>query len=290
MNRRTLAPTCCLLSGLFAALTAPVTGQTVDYTVLPKSPEKEQARLAEARISFSEALEKAAIAGGGEVVSARVILNDDTLRYEVLVDSGGIAKRILIDGETGDALAPKFTLVLGVKKALEQFPGQVSEASLDLLADTPSIHVTVFSDGKRNDIQINALTGSILNNNISDGKLPGIETDNEMQKMDSGLQFIDMVEGDGEEPDGPTSLVKVHYTGYLVDGTKFGSSFDSGTPLNTPLNRVIKGWTEGVGSMKVGGKRKLIIPADLGYGEGGRPPRIPPNAVLIFDIELLQTD
>jgi len=85
----------------------------------------------------------------------------------------------------------------------------------------------------------------------------------------------------------PTDTVEVHYTGKLTDGTKFDSSVDRGQPASFPLNRVIKGWTEGVGMMRAGEKRLLLIPPDLGYGAGGSPPRIPPNAYLVFEVELL---
>ncbi len=104
----------------------------------------------------------------------------------------------------------------------------------------------------------------------------------------SGLKYFDLVAGDGPQPQGPTSTVTVHYTGWLEDGTKFDSSVDKGRPYTTPLSRVIDGWTEGVASMRVGGKRKLIIPAQLGYGEQGFGRLIPPGATLIFDIELLE--
>ena len=119
-------------------------------------------------------------------------------------------------------------------------------------------------------------------------RFPGVDTSNPLQRTDSGLMYIDVTEGTGETPPSDSTNVKVHYTGYLVDGTKFDSSVDRGMPATFPLNRVIKGWTEGVGSMKVGGKRKLIIPFDMAYGANGRPPSIPPRATLIFDVELLE--
>lgn len=108
----------------------------------------------------------------------------------------------------------------------------------------------------------------------------------------SGLQMIDTQAGTGAQPkQGQTAVV--HYTGYLNDngkkGKKFDSSVDRGQPFEFPVGagRVIKGWDEGVGSMKVGGKRTLIIPPQLGYGERGAGNVIPPNATLIFDVELL---
>ncbi len=106
---------------------------------------------------------------------------------------------------------------------------------------------------------------------------------------ETGLGIIDIETGTGETPE-TGKLVAVHYTGWLSDGTKFDSSLDRGTPFEFPLGlgQVIPGWDEGVATMKVGGKRRLIIPAELAYGEGGSPPTIPPNAELTFDIELLE--
>jgi FKBP-type peptidyl-prolyl cis-trans isomerase len=104
----------------------------------------------------------------------------------------------------------------------------------------------------------------------------------------SGLKYVDLVQGTGESPR-PGQKVTVHYTGTLEDGTKFDSSVDRGEPYTFAIGTgsVIRGWDEGIMTMKAGGKRKLIVPSQLGYGAEGRPPNIPPNATLIFDIELL---
>lgn len=106
-------------------------------------------------------------------------------------------------------------------------------------------------------------------------------------KTASGLWHVDVTQGKGPKPAGPSDKVKVHYTGWLTNGKKFDSSLDRGQPISFPLNGVIRGWTEGVGSMSVGSKRILVIPPDLGYGARGAPGAIPPNATLIFEVELL---
>ena len=94
--------------------------------------------------------------------------------------------------------------------------------------------------------------------------------------------------GKGASPKSGQTVV-VHYTGWLTNGTKFDSSKDRGEPFKFAIGqgRVIKGWDEGVASMKVGGVRRLVVPPDLGYGPEGSPPKIPGNATLVFDVELL---
>jgi peptidylprolyl isomerase len=104
-----------------------------------------------------------------------------------------------------------------------------------------------------------------------------------------GLKYYDIVEGDGESPE-EGQTVSVHYTGWLENGQQFDSSVDRGTPFSFALGTgsVIQGWDEGVATMKVGGKRQLVIPPELGYGETGSGGTIPPGATLIFDVELLE--
>ena len=105
----------------------------------------------------------------------------------------------------------------------------------------------------------------------------------------SGLRITNLVVGTGAEATSGQTVV-VHYRGTLEDGSQFDASYDRGTPFSFPLGagRVIKGWDEGVQGMKVGGKRKLVIPPDLGYGARGAGGVIPPNATLIFEVELLE--
>ena len=111
----------------------------------------------------------------------------------------------------------------------------------------------------------------------------------EATMTESGLQIIDVEVGTGAEAQAGQTVL-VHYTGWLADGTKFDSSVDRGQPFPFALGagQVIPGWDEGVAGMKVGGKRRLILPPDLAYGPAGRPPVIPPNAELTFDVELLE--
>ncbi|ABG50757.1 Peptidylprolyl isomerase [Trichodesmium erythraeum IMS101] len=139
------------------------------------------------------------------------------------------------------------------------------------------------------EIQEQVAEGTILNPTITMAENIMAQDDEKVTTTDSGLQYVDVVEGDGATPQRGQTVV-VHYTGTLEDGSKFDSSRDRNQPFQfkVGVGQVIKGWDEGVGSMKVGGRRKLIIPSDLGYGSRGAGGVIPPNATLIFDVELLR--
>ncbi len=105
----------------------------------------------------------------------------------------------------------------------------------------------------------------------------------------SGLRYVDIVQGNGPVPQSGQTVV-VHYTGWLMNGKKFDSSLDRNKPFQFVLGagQVIPGWEEGIKTMHVGGKRRLFIPYQLAYGEQGYPPVIPPKAMLVFDVQLLE--
>jgi hypothetical protein len=170
---------------------------------------------------------------------------------------------------------------IGVAEATVK--GKVKSAEVDPATKTTTLEV--FNATKCVSIVI-GVDGKVISRNEIP-RFPGAPVRGSWTETDSGLRYFDLKIGDGEQPAGPTTRVRVHYTGYLVDGTKFDSSVDRGKPADFALNRVIPGWTEGVGSMKVGGKRKLILPAKLGYGPRGQGP-IPGGATLIFDVELIE--
>lgn len=145
---------------------------------------------------------------------------------------------------------------------------------------------TLVAQGSASDLAGDLVTGSTTGGNaVTNPMADG----NNIVTTDSGLKYEVIAAGDGAEPK-PGDRVFVHYVGTLEDGTKFDSSRDRGRPFDFTIGQgqVIKGWDEGVGIMKVGDRRKLIIPPELGYGARGAGGVIPPNATLIFDVELLR--
>ncbi|MEY2714242.1 MAG: peptidyl-prolyl cis-trans isomerase, FKBP-type [Planctomycetota bacterium] len=273
-----------ILAALFG-LTMSMTAPQNDFTSIPPDPAEVEQSLSAAKVSLGQAVASAEKAANGTAIDARAVLAGD-LRYEITVGAGGIARKVIVDASTGAVSAPLLTIQSAMDIANKKHQGVVRSASFDFTAEPAVAKVMVYGSGKAFEVVVNANDGSIVSD-TEKPRFPGMPFKGELTSTPSGLQYIDLVEGTGAMPSGPQAMVKVHYTGYFTDGNKFDSSVDRGQPAQFSLGGVIPGWTEGVGSMKVGGKRKLVIPYQLGYGERGRGP-IPPKATLIFDVELIE--
>ena len=240
------------------------------------------------------------------VSESKLITTDSGLQYyDIIVGDGDAAEggslifnhfTIWVQGETEDLYVGSsegsqpisFEIGLGDKV----FPGWEEGATgmkvggKRLLIIPPELGLGEMGGG---DIPPNAVL--ILEIELMDVSEPvkmTVVDEADLTTTESGLQYYDLVDGVGESPEAG-QMVVVHYTGWLVDGTKFDSSLDRGEPFTFQLGtgNVILGWDEGVATMKVGGVRHLVIPPDLAYGETGSGATIPPGATLIFEVELL---
>jgi hypothetical protein len=184
--------------------------------------------------------------------------------------------------------ASELTLQSAIDIAEKESGGRATAAELDLSMGAPRVRVDVYNTEEHRSIIVGS-DGGVISNNVVP-RFPGVPVSGDWTETGTGLKYYDIVVGEGAQPTSSRATVSVHYTGWLLDGTQFDSSVDRGQPASFPLNGVISGWTEGVATMKVGGKRKLVIPYPLAYGAAGRAPMIPPRATLVFDIELLSTN
>ncbi|MES2792152.1 MAG: family 16 glycoside hydrolase [Planctomycetota bacterium] len=240
-------------------------------------------------------------AGGNSGVGIRVPAEGN-------VHSAGMEIQLLDDDAPGhkDLKAAQYTGSIyyqaPAKRGASKAPGEWNKFEITCAGHHVKI---VLNDQVINDVQLNEFTkaespkdytpladrpqlGSIaLQSHGSRVDFRNIEVAELTKESETGLQHYDIKVGEGEVVP-KTATVKVHYTGWLTNGKKFDSSRDRGEPIEFALNQVIPGWTEGVAGMKVGGRRKLVIPSKLGYGPRGAGGVIPPNATLVFDVEVLE--
>jgi len=186
-----------------------------------------------------------------------------------------------------DSLAKQPTSLTRACELAEKAAGGLANLARVLPGEPALARIEVYTASEHRTLEVRLADGTIASDKPVP-RFPGVEVKGEPKTTPSGLQYWELREGNGETPSSPSTVVRVHYTGWLNDGTEFDSSRKKGAPLERACNRLMAGWTEALLTMKVGGQRKLIVPPSLAYGKQGYPGAIPPNATLIFDMELVE--
>ena len=159
-------------------------------------------------------------------------------------------------------------------------------AEAKLTDEEINTEMSAFQERRQAEAEVERVAQAKSNLEAGRAYMEEMSANEDVQTTESGLQYIVMEPGEGDNPVAADS-VEVHYEGRLIDGSVFDSSIERGQTVTFGLTQVIPGWTEGLQLMKPGGKFKLIIPPELGYGEGGAGQMIGPNATLVFDVELI---
>lgn len=184
------------------------------------------------------------------------------------------------------ALLAPVDLAAAQRLAIETSGGRVAEARF-VGGEEPACEVRVYTEERQLLLRTDPAGTRVLSQEEV-ARIPGWPMEGDWIELPSGLKYYDVEVGDGTEPRNSVVLVTTEYAGYLVDGTCFQSTADLGRPMVSPLSGGIPGWKEGLLSMKTGGRRKLLIPPELGYGPAGYGCQVPPDATLVFDVELLK--
>jgi FKBP-type peptidyl-prolyl cis-trans isomerase len=206
------------------------------------------------------------------------------LGFTVAAPTADSGKAVVESQQTVDTIKAKAAEEIKVESEVKELEAE-TEAGAKEVADTAKAKIEEKKAAETKTMEADSTLKAVK---AEKAKEMGKKMEGKEVTTASGLKYIDMVVGTGPSPKSG-DMVSVHYTGWLLDGKKFDSSRDRNQPFDFQIGtgKVIKGWDEGVMTMKVGGKRKLIIPPGLAYGARGAGGVIPPNATLMFDVELL---
>ncbi len=232
------------------------------------------------------------------IPKTRMGLTAAALSFTLILGCGANTEEQAVSLETTDArLSYGIGLRMGERMAADAMTIDVAAyaaglkdammgAEPQLTAEEIDAEMTAFQE--RRQAEAEAERTALAQSNLEAGRayMDDLSAKGEVQTTESGLQYIVLEAGEGDNPVAADS-VEVHYEGRLIDGTVFDSSFERGQTVTFGLTQVIPGWTEGLQLMKPGAKFKFIIPPELGYGEGGAGQMIGPNATLLFDVELI---